>query len=115
MAHSAQLMLLRSRSCRRTTDLVIATTASVQLAPNRSNDLAQAPLIGGVDVLIPWLDMKALAPPLLPNLQGMRSVLTAVACRSPLAWHGERGDVAATTPRNGAGHICWWMPLTTSS
>ena len=78
MAVSAQRMTLKSRSSRRTADLVIAAAASVQLAPDRSNDLAEAPLIGRVDVLIPGLDLKAAAPPLLPDLQGVSSELTAV-------------------------------------
>ena len=48
--------------------LIVATAPSMQLAPDSTNDLSQAPLVGCMDVLIPCLDLEVVAFPLLAYL-----------------------------------------------
>ena len=45
-------------------DLVVAAAPRVQLAARGADDLAQAALVGGVDVLVPGLDHKRARAPL---------------------------------------------------
>lgn len=46
-----------------------APAPRVQLARDGADDLAQPPLVGGVDVLVARLDLEHAALPLLSNLQ----------------------------------------------